>query len=353
MWPWDFGEYVPNLSGIVSIAILSVFGVLGNIILISVIVLNRSLRTLPNVLIVNLAIGDLLYIICVGPAWIEHELNPIFALSEPACKFKHYITLVSQGSCVFSLTMLSFERYSVIVRGMQTRQSRKKLRTVLAVAVVWIFSLVLVLPTAFLAYKKTSDYASECHSSDSDEGDSFLGIYTTVIFYIIPVLLISVFYTKVALALLRSAATLQGQDSQTTNSAQQEANRRRLAIICLAISAFFAVFWLPHYAFTLWSRFDQSKSYSEDMFEFGLKEETFRVVQYFMALINSCTSPWLLFVLSTTHRRYLLTPCKSCNKGLNRKSTGSLASNGVSMSNASTRYRAGTKPSITVQSTQI
>ncbi|XP_072038155.1 phe13-bombesin receptor-like [Amphiura filiformis] len=345
-------EYIPNVASIASIAILGSIGVVGNLALIGVVLIYRQLRTLPNVLILNLAIGDFFYIICVGPAWIEMEIDPIFLLSEFACKMKHFITLISQGACVFSLTVLSFERYSVIVRGMQTRQSRKKLRTLLAVALVWTLSILLAVPAAVFA--QLDMYG--CYDTADDLINVVFAMYKALFFYLIPVILISIFYTKVAAALLKSASTLQGQDSHTSNTRQQ-ANRQRLAMICLAITAFFAIFWLPHYAYTMWAQFDLSTVFTED--NGGTQPaailESFRIIQSFMALVNSAMSPWLLFVLSTTHRRYFLKPCKGCvhKDRLEPHELGSSRSNGISMSNTTGAYRAGVKTSTSVQQTQI
>ena len=344
---FDFGTYYPNLAGIAFIAVLSFVGVTGNLALIGVVLINRPLRTLPNVLILNLAIGDFFYIICVGPAWIEFEYDPTFDLPAFVCKLKHYMTLVSQGACVFSLTVLSFERYSVIVRGMQTRQSRKKLRTFLAVGAVWSLSFLLAIPAAIIADKTYFEYPGmeggwgECYSSTDDSSYVAFALYKALLFYLVPLLLIAAFYSKVAVALLKSATSLQGQDSHTSNTRQQ-ANRQRLAMICLAITAFFAVFWLPHYAFTLWSHLDKSEFFMEEESSSPDADfENFRIVQYFVALINSSMSPWLLFVLSTTHRRHFVKPCKRCMpKGsLVRQELGS-PSNGISMSNTNA-YRSG------------
>ena len=346
--------YSPNIPSMVSVALLSTVGIVGNLALIAVVLLYRQLRTLPNVLILNLAIGDFFYILCVGPAWIELEIEPLFLLSEIACKMKHYVTLVSQGACVFSLTVLSFERYSVIVRGMQTRQSRKKLRTFLAVALVWTLSIFLAIPAATFAVKGNS---YSCYDTSTDTHDLALAVYKVLLFYFIPFILIFIFYTKVAAALLRSASTLQGHDSHTSNTRQQ-ANRQRLAMICLAITAFFAMFWLPHYAYTIWVQFDlvrENSGLQKHYFKPLVNSENFRICQAFMALVNSAMSPWLLFVLSTTHRRFFLKPCKRCmHKGEFEPHELGSRSNGISMSNATGAYRQGVKTGATsVQQTQI
>ncbi|XP_072019693.1 uncharacterized protein [Amphiura filiformis] len=86
--------------------------------------------------------------------------------------------------------------------------------------------------------------------------------------------------------------------------------RKRLAYITMIITLFFCVFSLPSFTYSLMFHFKSMNEFK------GEPVTKFRHFYYFMSLANSSVSPWLVFVLSSTHRK-CLKRCCNCIKPSN------------------------------------
>src|SRR6218665_2327388 len=109
---WNFPEtyVIPTLF-----AIIFVVGIVGNGTLIFIVLRNRPMRTKPNVLIVNLSIGDFLLILFSVPF-----TSVIFTFNEwhfgsVICKLNEFMQTLSLGVSIFTLTALSIDRFVAIV----------------------------------------------------------------------------------------------------------------------------------------------------------------------------------------------------------------------------------------------
>ncbi len=291
-----------DLAGPIFLAILSAFGIIGNLALFCVILYTPQMRTVANILIINLTIGDLFYIICTAPFYIERELFP--CMDEPlwACRIQSFFPIVGQGGCVYSLAALSRERYGAIVHGIQARQRSGKLRNAFTVCLVWVASCLTGIPVLILANK----YGQQCLSLQ--QFSTMAKAYETYRFfflYLIPLIFIAVYYARMAQTLFKST---RGFGDNRTGNHQTEA-RKRLAIIILIVTVFFGVFWFPYYVYILWFQFAY-EHYSK--FEFGIAT-VFRNLATIMALTNSSLNPWCVFVMSSGHRRRLV-QCLCCGR---------------------------------------
>ena len=109
-------------------AFFVLFGVIGNIALLFVILKDKHLRNAPNILISNLAVADLVYILVMGPIRIEHEIHPCWLKGELACAFRYYAPVVCQCTCVYSLVALSRREIFCYNSRKYIPESRIKLR---------------------------------------------------------------------------------------------------------------------------------------------------------------------------------------------------------------------------------
>ncbi|XP_072030242.1 neuropeptide CCHamide-1 receptor-like [Amphiura filiformis] len=293
-----------DIVGPVFLSILTAFGIIGNFALFCVILYTPQMRTAANILIINLTVGDLFYIICTAPFYIETELFPCMNQPIWACKIQSFFPVVGQGGCVYSLAALSRERYGAIVHGIQARQRSGKLRNAFTVCLVWIISFITGIPVLIAATKQ-----SEQQCSSLPQFSTLAKIYETYRFfflYLIPLIVIAIYYALMAQTLFKS---ITGFGDNRTGNHQTEA-RKRLAIIILIVTVFFGVFWFPYYVYILWFQFafESQNAYGND-----LTVTFFRNFHYIMALINSSLNPWCVFVMSSGHRRRLI-QCLCCGK---------------------------------------
>ena len=84
------GIVVPILYGMVVIV-----GFIGNLLVIIVVVSNKQMRNTTNILIINLAVADILFIlICVSMTTVSYSM-PMWPFGEVMCKIVQYINFVT------------------------------------------------------------------------------------------------------------------------------------------------------------------------------------------------------------------------------------------------------------------
>lgn len=85
-------------------------GLLGNITLVKIFITNSAMRSVPNIFISSLAVGDLLLLVTCVPVDAFRYFSAEWVFGEAACKLIPVIQLTSVGVSVFTLTALSADR---------------------------------------------------------------------------------------------------------------------------------------------------------------------------------------------------------------------------------------------------
>lgn len=86
-------------------------GLLGNAILIKVFFKIKSMQTVPNIFITSLAFGDLLLLLTCVPIDATRYIVDTWLFGRIGCKLLSFIQLTSVGVSVFTLTVLSADRW--------------------------------------------------------------------------------------------------------------------------------------------------------------------------------------------------------------------------------------------------
>lgn len=87
-------------------------GLLGNITLVKIFISSSAMRSVPNIFISSLALGDLLLLVTCVPVDAFRYFSEEWVFGEAACKLIPVIQLTSVGVSVFTLTALSADRYA-------------------------------------------------------------------------------------------------------------------------------------------------------------------------------------------------------------------------------------------------
>ncbi|CAG2192769.1 HCRTR2 [Mytilus edulis] len=152
------------------------------------------------------------------------------------CKIITYLQCVSVLVSVVTLTAISIERYLAICRPLSFRGSR--FRTAFAVLIIWILSLVSSCPYLVFMTSIHDDLVpssivllTSCVSSDFNQ-EYIFQIFLMVTFFLIPFLIMTYTYIRIALCLWRSSTS--GSvvlDSRSEAATIQSRARRRTARI--------------------------------------------------------------------------------------------------------------------------
>ncbi|XP_048119682.1 C-X-C chemokine receptor type 4-like [Alosa alosa] len=132
----------------VSTALLSLcflIGIPGNIVVVVVILRNFKKDNFTLHLMLNLAVSDILSLISL-PVWIYY-LNADWIFSQALCKFLYFLVYTSMSSGVLTVTVMSVQRYLVVLHRNQWTKLGNKGEKVLLFC-LWIFACILSSPAA-------------------------------------------------------------------------------------------------------------------------------------------------------------------------------------------------------------
>uniref|UniRef100_F6XXP0 Gastrin-releasing peptide receptor n=1 Tax=Monodelphis domestica TaxID=13616 RepID=F6XXP0_MONDO len=315
---WSSPGYLYIIPAVYGFVIL--IGLIGNITLIKIFCTVKSMRNVPNLFISSLALGDLLLLITCAPVDASRYLADRWLFGRIGCKLIPFIQLTSVGVSVFTLTALSADRYKAIVRPMDIQASHALLKICLKAAFIWIFSMLLAIPEAVFSdlhpfyLKATNQTFVSCapYPHSNELHPKIHSMASFLIFYIIPLSIISVYYYFIAKNLIRSAYNLPVEGN--IHVRKQIESRKRLAKTVLVFVALFAVCWLPSHVIYLY----RSYHYSE------VDTSTLHFVTTFcarfLAFANSSVNPFALYLLSKSFRKQFNSQIFCCRPGLLRRS---------------------------------
>ena len=138
-WP---GYYIK----IVMYVIVILMSLIGNLLVIFIICLNKFMRKSTNFFILNLAICDLAILFSCIWVQILLTINKFWILGKAFCKINSFLQMVSIISSVLTLSMISCDRYIGIVHPLKSKKSSKR-NYYYIIAAIWIVSVIISLPT--------------------------------------------------------------------------------------------------------------------------------------------------------------------------------------------------------------
>lgn len=296
---------------IVPIVFLFIFvvGAVGNGTLVFLFARYPNMRNVPNMYILSLALGDLLVVVFAVPFVSIIYITDTWPYGEPICRLSEFMRDVSIGVTVFTLTALSADRYLAIVDPVGRRAGAVARRsTVLVTSVIWGLSLLLAAPAAIFSHLAEEQTGHGiiviCYPFHPWLGESYPRINVIaklVVYYLLPLLIITSFYLLMARHLMRASGTLPGeaaQQQQQQQRARHVAARRKVARLVLAFVVIFAVCYFPNHVFMVWFYFNPNVEHDYNHFW-----NAFRCVGFCLGFFNSCVNPIALYCISGAFRK--------------------------------------------------
>lgn len=126
------------------LSIMCFVGVSGNIY--TLVVMCHSMRTAASmyIYIINLALADLLYLLTIPFVVCTHFLKGWY-FGDAGCRILISMDFLTMHASIFTLTIMSTERYFAVLKPLDTVKRSKSYRKAIAV-LVWVASLILTLP---------------------------------------------------------------------------------------------------------------------------------------------------------------------------------------------------------------
>ncbi|XP_049957485.1 prolactin-releasing peptide receptor-like [Schistocerca serialis cubense] len=233
---------VQALFGLLYLVIFTV-GTCGNALVCFVVARNRSMQTVTNLFISNLALSDILLCALCVPFTPLYTFYGRWVFGSALC----HTVAFAQGTSVYistlTLTAIAVDRFYVIVHPFRPRM---RASTCLAiVCAVWAASLAATLPYGVFMEHRLRAGSHFCEESwPSETVRQAFGGVTFAMQFVAPFLAISVCYTKIWLRLRHQARTKPGAKTSRKEEADRERKRRTNRML-VAMVVVFGTCWMP------------------------------------------------------------------------------------------------------------
>ncbi|XP_051775490.1 neuromedin-B receptor [Erpetoichthys calabaricus] len=298
----DTGDFVLRCVICFMYVFIITVGLLGNITLVKIFITNSAMRSVPNIFISSLAAADILLLVTCVPLDAYRYNFEDWIFGAVACKLIPVIQLTSVGVSVFTLTALSADRYKAIVNPMDIQTSSAVFWTCLKAVTIWIISVLLAIPDAVFSdlvpVKNNNVNFTACipYPYSNEMHPKIHSILIFMVYFLIPLTIISVYYYHIAKTLIKSAHDMPGEFSE--HSKRQMETRKRLAKIVLVFVGLFALCWFPNHVLYMYRNFN----YKE--IDTSAAHFVITLLARMLSFSNSCVNPFALYLLSESFRRH-------------------------------------------------
>ncbi|TTH23535.1 Neuropeptide Y receptor type 2 [Bagarius yarrelli] len=289
-------------------------GVSGNSLVIFVVFRFRSLSTVTNFFIVNLAVADLLVNALCLPFTLMATLSGQWKFGQVMCYLLPYAQGLAVHVSTITLSVIALDRYRSIVHHTETKMSKDL--CVVVITITWMASAVLASPLAIFREYVTFDLTPEriiqgCVEKwpGSSADGTVYSMVTLLLQYGLPLSVISYAYACIWSKLRKHMSPGRGHS-------ERHRRRRKTTKMLAAVVAVFAVSWLPFHAFQLAVDIDSSVL---DMKDFKLLYTVFHII----AMCSTFANPFLYGWMNRNYREAFIAACHCTlsKSGANRDKT--------------------------------
>ena len=171
------------LESIIAV-LFTILSVLANTLIIAAFFHLKSLRTIPNILVVNLSIVDALSAITAHPLLASVLIRGAWCLGQEACKYQAILNDFLFTTKNLSITFITLNRYLIIVRYKKYTNMFTKRSTRLFLVAIWISSCLLAL-SPIMAQDEVKFHAQEALCvilSKNSASSVVIVVFETIVF---------------------------------------------------------------------------------------------------------------------------------------------------------------------------
>jgi len=158
-------ERIVSLAVPILFGIIVVVGLLGNLLVVIVVTANQQMRSTTNLLIINLALADLLFIVFCVPFTAVDYMLPYWPFGDVWCKMVQYLIVVTAYASVYTLVLMSLDRFLAVVHPIASIYVRTERNASSAIMVTWVLIVLLALPVLARHGEVTYTFSSIEHTA--------------------------------------------------------------------------------------------------------------------------------------------------------------------------------------------
>ncbi|OXB65949.1 hypothetical protein ASZ78_002697 [Callipepla squamata] len=279
-------SFLPPLYSLVVI-----FGLIGNILVILILVKYKRLKSMTDIYLLNLAISDLLFVFSL-PFWAYYAAHD-WIFGEALCRILSGVYLLGFYSGIFFIILLTIDRYLAIVHAVFALKARTVTYGILTSTVTWTVAVFASVPG--IVFHKTQKENAQCTCSAHYPSDDLINwkqsyvLKMNILGLIIPMIIMIFCYSQILKTLLRCK-----------NEKKQKAVR-----LIFVIMIFYFIFWTPFHIASFVHTFQTYFFYSDcDML--SRLEKTIQVTET-ISMIHCCINPVIYAFVGEKFRKYLYT----------------------------------------------
>ncbi|XP_023821501.1 neuromedin-U receptor 1-like [Oryzias latipes] len=306
--------------------IIFLVGVLGNSFTCAVILQHSVMQTATNYYLLSLAVSDLLVLLLGMPLEVyEMQENYPFLLGKGGCYFKIFLFETVCFASILNVTALSVERYVAVTEPLKVKHVATRAHARRVIFMLWGLSMLCALPNTSVhgikvlspRFGREFPRSAVCNLIKPDWMYNLIILISTLVFFMLPMLVISILYLLIGLRLRREKlmATMDANHSfgpgSISKSHRQRLTKRNLQVtkmLCVLVVVF-GLCWAPfHVDRLMWSYIDKSSIQHQKIFE------KVHIVSGVFFYLSSAVNP-ILYNLMSTRFREMFSHLTCCSKG--------------------------------------
>jgi hypothetical protein len=289
-------------------SVIFIIGCLGNGVLLAVFAMHKDMRTPPNHMVINLAVGDSLSLISNVLIYdILDAFGGTWHYGSALCTVYRFVRHLCLGVTVYSIVVISAQRFFALRvflkwRGLGCRLT-KKYKSLLIIAFVWLLASALALPRTVSA----GVYNNRCIGYGSQDSEGYYHLVNSidlVALCFVPLVTIAFLSGATARRILHSVKDMPGEIA-----GKQKVKKARLlsSNILISLVVVFAVCYVPYFLY----------AFLNAWFTLDVDNSTHQLIDFFtftLIFANACFNPIAVYLASRKYRlhmnKYLLCKCR-------------------------------------------
>uniref|UniRef100_A0A3Q0SBB5 B2 bradykinin receptor n=1 Tax=Amphilophus citrinellus TaxID=61819 RepID=A0A3Q0SBB5_AMPCI len=268
---------------------LSLTGLLFNGFVLGVFVAHKDRLTVAEIYLSNMALADFI-LLCSLPFWAMSILDEFnWPYGDALCKIISAMIIINFYTSIFTLVMISVDRYLAFVKPMKARWLRRTLYAKVICVILWILGLLLSTPTMahrkvkfFKEYETTACILDYTHDSSWNLARQ---IVMNVVGFALPVLVI----------VFSSGNIIKVLSQRRESVGFHHTSDKKAMVLVYAVTLVFLLCWSPFQLFTFLDILCDVKVLDEKLWSGTL--DIGRQLSVYLAFLNSALNP-LLYVFT-------------------------------------------------------